>query len=232
MLYSKQIFIVLLISISNRLFAQTNQATVKSPDSTVYTKVDTVAGFPGGKESWNRFLAKTINGATPSDNGAGSGLYRVLIEFLVDKEGNVSNIKPLTNYGYGMEKEAARAIGLSGRWVPAKLNGVPVSSIKTQPINFMLEEDGIDILSKFKYTLYAGIDNELEVAVRKVKSKNITLTISRGKIEETGEGKFIAKVEEEAPVTFSIFNKNSGKLIGEILFQVYPQSQMPASAKK
>jgi len=46
----------------------------------------------------------------PVENAAPAGHYSVVIRFVVDKEGNVSDIEALTNHGYGMEQEAIRAI--------------------------------------------------------------------------------------------------------------------------
>jgi len=52
--------------------------------------------------NWIRFLQKNLNANVPVDNGAGPGRYSVVIQFVVDKEGNVSDIKALNNHGYGV----------------------------------------------------------------------------------------------------------------------------------
>ena len=44
------------------------------------------------------------------------------------KGGNLSDIKPLTNFGYGMEQEAIRVIKKSGKWIPAIQNGSEVTA--------------------------------------------------------------------------------------------------------
>ena len=62
----------------------------------------------------------------PVDNGAPEGTYTVYVQFVVDKEGNISDVKALTNHGYGMEEEAVRVIKKGPNWTPAIQNGRPV----------------------------------------------------------------------------------------------------------
>ncbi|MBL0272832.1 MAG: energy transducer TonB [Chitinophagaceae bacterium] len=38
------------------------------------------------------------------------GTYTTVVQFVVDKEGNISDVRSLTNHGYGMEEEAMRVI--------------------------------------------------------------------------------------------------------------------------
>ena len=116
---------------------QVVQAPVED-DNTIFTKVEIEAGFPGGAGAWTKFLERNLNGQTPSDNGAPEGSYRVLVQFVVDKEGNVSDVKALTSYGYGMEDEAMKAIKKGPKWIPAEQNGRKVKAYRTQPIVFQV----------------------------------------------------------------------------------------------
>lgn len=110
-------------------------------DNTIFTKVEIEAGFPGGDGAWKKFLERNLNGQTPSDNGAPEGTYRVLVQFVVDKEGNVSDVKALTNYGYGMEEEAVKAIKKGPKWTAAEQNGRKVKAYRTQPIVFQVTSE-------------------------------------------------------------------------------------------
>lgn len=116
---------------------QVVQAPVED-DNTIFTKVEIEAGFPGGAGAWQKFLERNLNGQTPSDNGAPEGSYRVMVQFVVDKEGNVSDVKPLSSYGYGMEDEAVKAIKKGPKWIPAEQNGRKVKAYRTQPIVFQV----------------------------------------------------------------------------------------------
>lgn len=116
------------------------QAPVED-ENTIFTKVEIEASFPGGASAWTRFLERNLGGFNPGDNGAPEGSYRVLVQFVVDKEGNVSDVKPLTSFGYGMEDEAVRAIKKGPKWVPAEQNGRKVKAYRTQPILFQVTSE-------------------------------------------------------------------------------------------
>jgi protein TonB len=61
-----------------------------------------------------------------------------MVQFVVDKEGNISDVKALTNHGYGMEQEAVRAIQKGPKWTPAVQNGRQVKAYRRQPITFQV----------------------------------------------------------------------------------------------
>lgn len=100
---------------------------------TIFTEVAIPAKFAG---NWRSFLERNLNANTPIDNGAEPGRYTVMIQFIVDSEGNVSDIRPLTNVGYGMEEEAIRVLRKAKGWEPAIQNGLKVKAYHKQPITF------------------------------------------------------------------------------------------------
>ena len=110
------------------------------PEPEIFTKVEIDASYPGGAGAWRNFLERNLRGETPVDNGAAPGNYTVIIQFVVDVAGNVSDIKALTNLGYGMEQEAIRVLKRSGRWKPAIQNGREVKAYRKQPITFQVLE--------------------------------------------------------------------------------------------
>ncbi|MFN8290089.1 MAG: energy transducer TonB [Chitinophagaceae bacterium] len=95
--------------------------------------VDIDAKFDG---NWKRFLETNLNASTPVDNNAPEGRYSVVVRFVVDVDGSISDITPLTKHGYGLEEEAVRVIRKSKKWAPAFLNGVNVKAYKKQVIIF------------------------------------------------------------------------------------------------
>jgi periplasmic protein TonB len=103
-----------------------------------FTKVEKEAKFAG---NWEKFLTKNLNAYVPGENGAPLGSYRVIIQFVVDKEGNVSDLKPLTNLGYGMEQEAMRVLKKATKWEPGIQNGIAVKSYRVQPITFVIGQE-------------------------------------------------------------------------------------------
>ncbi|RYY55202.1 MAG: hypothetical protein EOO05_19665 [Chitinophagaceae bacterium] len=95
--------------------------------------VSVQAAFLG---DWVRFLERNLRADVPVDNGAPSGKHKVIIEFVVDVDGSMSRIKPLTNLGYGMEEEAMRVIRKAGKWSPAIWQGEAVKAYRRQQITF------------------------------------------------------------------------------------------------
>ncbi|HWR33493.1 MAG TPA: energy transducer TonB [Chitinophagaceae bacterium] len=104
----------------------------------IVTFVEIDAKFIG---NWVAFLERNLNANVPVDNNALSGRYSVVVQFVVDKEGNVSDIQPLTNHGYGMEQEAVRVLKKATKWEPAIQNGIKVKAYRKQVIVFEINEE-------------------------------------------------------------------------------------------
>ena len=110
-------------------------------ENKIFDKVEIEAQYPGGDAKWRQYLEKNCNGQVASDNGAPAGTYTTLIQFIVDKEGNISDVRALTNHGYGMEEEAMRVIKKGPKWTPAIQNGRQVKAYRKQPITFKVENE-------------------------------------------------------------------------------------------
>lgn len=108
-----------------------------SPDI-IFTKVEIDAKFDG---NWEKFLLRNLNAQTPIDNNAPPGNYRVIMQFVVDIDGTVSDIKALSNLGYGLEQEAIRVLKKATKWEPAIQNGRKVKAYRTQSITFQVTEE-------------------------------------------------------------------------------------------
>jgi protein TonB len=110
-------------------------------ENKIFDKVEIEASFPGGEVKWRQYLEKTLQPNTPVDNGAPADKYTVYVQFIVDKEGNISDVHALTNHGYGMEAEAVRVIKAGPKWTPAIQNGRQVKAYRKQPITFIVTGD-------------------------------------------------------------------------------------------
>lgn len=109
----------------------------EEPPGGIWPTVEVEAEFDG---DWRKFLKNNLRGDEASENNAPSGTYRVMIQFVVDIDGSLSNIIALTNNGYGMEEEAIRVIRQSKKWRPAFQNGIHVKAYRKQLITFVIEE--------------------------------------------------------------------------------------------
>jgi hypothetical protein len=217
----KIVFLFLLSFLSASAYSQDTPA----PDSVIadgntFLQVDSEASFPGGFDGWRKFLEKNLNPNVPVDNGAPTGLFTVLVQFVVDIDGSISEIKPLTKLGYGMEQEVVRILKKSGAWTPAMQNERPVRAYRKQPVTFMVSDERFDIISKIPFVLYTGSGNELTVKVDRVKDEDVHLTISQGTVTASGDGKFIARVNKPGRVIIDIYNSRKNKKIGSASFEV------------
>lgn len=102
----------------------------KKPKKNIFTKVEIESAFTGGDSSWLLSLEKTLNESIQYKNGTKAGKYIVSVQFIVNEDGNISDIKALTSNGYGMEAEVLRAIKKKAVRLPSA-QGVPVRPYRT-----------------------------------------------------------------------------------------------------
>ncbi len=110
-------------------------------ENKIFEKVEIEASFKGGEAAWRKYLERNLNPNVPIDNGAPEGLYTVYVQFVVSKDGSISDVRALTNHGYGMEAEAVKVIKKGPNWTPAVQNGRQVNAYRKQPITFQVTSD-------------------------------------------------------------------------------------------
>ena len=92
--------------------------------------------FPGGKDGWLKYLQKNLNVNLPVDNGAGVGVYKIVVSFTVDKDGTVNDVKAENDPGFGTAEEAVRIIKTGPQWIPATENNEKIKAKTKQEITF------------------------------------------------------------------------------------------------
>ncbi|HMT73472.1 MAG TPA: N-acetylmuramoyl-L-alanine amidase [Chitinophagaceae bacterium] len=126
-------------------------------ENKIFDKVEIEASFPGGNANWRQYLERNMNPDVPINNKAPNGAYTTITMFIVAIDGSISDIRPLTRHGYGMEEEAIRVISKGPKWVPAIVNGKPVKSYRKQPITFQVLQEQV----------YNGEKNDNSVTITK-----------------------------------------------------------------
>lgn len=107
------------------------EITKEKKPKRIYATVEITMPFPGGDSSWIASLEKTLNQSMPYKNGAKAGKYIVSVVFIVDKQGDISDIRTVNNpVGFGMEEQVLRALKKKTKWLPAS-QGVPVKPYRT-----------------------------------------------------------------------------------------------------
>jgi TonB family protein len=92
--------------------------------------------YPGGTAQWLRFLTKTLR--YPENAWKNKIEGTVVVQFIVDEEGNPVDLKVIKSVNAELDAEAVRVISGSKDWVPAVYGGRFVKSYKKQPIVFKL----------------------------------------------------------------------------------------------
>jgi periplasmic protein TonB len=118
-----------------------NNGVVEAPkDNTDYdktfTKVEIESEYPGGIAAWYRYLQKNL--VYPDEAVSAEVQGQVVVRFIVDKEGQVSEVEAVSGPNE-LRDAAVTVIKKSGKWNPAIQNGRKVKSYKSQPVNFKLE---------------------------------------------------------------------------------------------
>ena len=98
------------------------------------------ARFPGGQDAWRAFLEEHVHPNVAARHKAPPGNYTVTISFLVDKEGKVTEVKALTDPGYGTAEDAVKAFKHTPDWLPATIHGKPVIYRQKQNITYQVTE--------------------------------------------------------------------------------------------
>lgn len=92
--------------------------------------------YPGGPEALNAFLSKEINYPEVARNNGITGT--VLVEFVVEKDGRVSNAKVKVPLFADCDKEAVRGVMAMPKWKPGKNMGKPVRCFYQVPVTFRM----------------------------------------------------------------------------------------------
>ena len=157
----------------------------------------------------------------PADHGAPVSIYTVYIQFVVDKSGNITDVKPLTDFGYRMEDEVSRIIKNGPHWTPAIQNGKPVKAYRKQPVTFLVTDDGFDVTMKEPYVLYTEAENSITLSVPKIKDEDLELTISQGTVVSKGNGIYSIRVNKPGKAILQITSSGKkGRMIGSVYFVV------------
>ena len=103
----------------------------------VFTIVEEMPDFPGGTAKLAEYLQKNIKYPQMARESGIQG--RVFVNFVVEPDGHVSNVKVLRSLGGGCDEEAMRVVKAMPKWKPGKQRGKPVRVSYILPVNFKLQ---------------------------------------------------------------------------------------------
>ncbi|NDV65257.1 energy transducer TonB [Bacteroides sp. 224] len=132
--------------IPNNVNAQTKDSELMN-DSTVYDIIKLVPSFPGGQMEMISFINKSIVYPEAAKEKGDQGM--VLIQFIVEKDGTITNPTVFQSISPELDAEAIRIVNTMPHWVSGKLNEKSVRTKYTLPISFVINESKtVQILDK------------------------------------------------------------------------------------
>lgn len=142
--------------------------------------------FIGGMDKLNTFLESSI--VYPSDAVDNEIQGVVIVNFTVEKDGSLSNIKTDKKLGFGIDEEAIRVLKLTKKWYPAMQNGKAVSVAYSMPIKFSFEQPKKaskgTIIASIRLKNYAESENSpLFIVDGQLKAKSIAKDLDEKKID-------------------------------------------------
>jgi periplasmic protein TonB len=103
----------------------------------IFTFVEQQPSFPGGESELNKFIKKNLKYPPAALRNGLEGL--VVVQFVVNREGEISDVAVVKKLGGGTDEEAMRVVKMMPKFAPAKQNGRPVSFRYTLPVRFGLQ---------------------------------------------------------------------------------------------
>ena len=142
------IVVLLMMTVGNIACAQ-NVPLIIDPDKVdqylaerkdtinVYDCVEQMPSFPGGTQKLKEFIEENLRYPKELEESCVQG--RVIVRFIVERNGKLSNVKVVKSVDPVLDKEALRIVKLMPRWIPGRQNGITVRVKCYIPIIFRLK---------------------------------------------------------------------------------------------
>ncbi|WP_311416659.1 M56 family metallopeptidase [Hoylesella shahii] len=117
---------------------KTTKTTKKADASNkVYEVVEQMPSFPGGDAAMMKYLAENIKYPVSAQKAKEQG--RVVVQFIVEKDGAVTGVKAVRSVTPVLDAEAVRVIKAMPKWTPGRQGGQPVRVNYNVPVSFRLQ---------------------------------------------------------------------------------------------
>ena len=119
------------------VLAQKTVVSQKDQKEDPFNVVEDMPAFPGGMEAMIQFISSNIK--YPADAKKQKVDGRVLVNFVVEKDGSITEVKVIKPAFPSLDAEAVRVVKAMPKWKPGYQNGKAVRVKFTMPINFSLK---------------------------------------------------------------------------------------------
>ena len=158
----------------------------KLQGTAVFEVVEEMPEFPGGVDAMMEYLQKELRYPESAKEKGIQG--RVTVQFIIDKEGNVTNSKVTRSVDKDMDTEAIRLVKAMPKWKPGMQKGKAVAVKYTFPVVFRLEggktvNSQVTVNSKVSEFSVQGMNNPLYIVDGKEVTSSILSALDVNKIE-------------------------------------------------
>lgn len=112
-------------------------AQEKPVEEKVFDVVEQMPQFPGGDAALFEYLSTHIKYPTIAEENGVQG--RVIVTFVVERDGSITDVKVFKSVDPSLDKEASRVVAGMPKWIPGKQNGSAVRVKYTVPVTFRLQ---------------------------------------------------------------------------------------------
>jgi len=112
--------------------------TTATASDSIHIKVDEMPEFPGGQNAMLQFISKNIQYPKFAKERGIQG--RVVVKFVVQKDGSISNVEVMRSVDEHLDAEVVRLVKSMPNWKPGKHNGEVVNVQYVLPVVFKLDE--------------------------------------------------------------------------------------------
>ena len=115
---------------------KTKQVIEQSESDKVFEVVDEMPSFPGGQGAMYDFIARNIQYPKVAEENGVQG--RVIVTFIVKKDGSLSDVRVAKSVDPALDKEAVRLVESMPKWNPGIEKGQYVNVKFTLPVTFRI----------------------------------------------------------------------------------------------
>ena len=139
----RQLLIVLTlltsVTVSARQFYEyaTLPVPVDTADNKVFDVVEQMPSFPGGQAALFQWLSSNLKYPVVAEDNGVQG--RVIVTFVVERDGSITDVKVVKSVDPSLDKEAVRLVKSMPKWIPGKQKGEAVRVKYTVPVTFRLK---------------------------------------------------------------------------------------------
>lgn len=113
------------------------KAAAEAAENKIFEIVEQSPQFPGGDQALRKYLEENLKYPVIAQENGIEG--RVYVTFVIDKNGDISDIQVRRSPDASLGKEAIRVVQSMPKWIPGKQNGRNVRVYFTLPVNFRLK---------------------------------------------------------------------------------------------